>query len=143
MNLGRELGQVPQIPWTQWRAYIQDVRRTIDAKPLDQINRQYLYGELRLPRRNWIYCLYGRRQDRSLIRGYVYCYHTYNSFFVQNFAWIFIIFIYATIVLTVMQVGLATERLQPSQRFQDASYGFAIFSIFIPLFVTGPLLQFS
>ena len=136
-NLGRELGLVPQMPWTQWRAYIQDVRRTIDAKPLDQINHRYLYGELRLPRLNWIYRLYGRRQDRSLIRGYVYNYRTYSSFFVRNFAWIFVVFIYATIVLTAMQVGLATERLQPSRRFQDASYGFVIFSIVVPLIIAG------
>ena len=136
-NLGRELGLVPQMPWTQWSAYIQDVRRTIDAEPLDQINRRYLYGELRLPRLNWIYRFYGRRQDRSLIRGYVYNDRTYSSVFVRNFAWIFVVFIYATIVLTAMQVGLATERLQSNGRFQDASYGFAVFSIVVPLIITG------
>ena len=136
-NFGRELGLVPQMPWTQWRAYIQDIRRTIDAEPLDQINHRYLYGELRLPRLNWIYRFYGRRQDRSLIRGYIYNDRTYSSFFIRNFAWIFVVFIYTTIVLTAMQVGLATERLQSSGRFQDASYGFAIFSIVVPLIITG------
>ncbi|MCJ1239065.1 hypothetical protein MMC14_007058, partial [Varicellaria rhodocarpa] len=54
-NVGREVGLVPQMPWTQWRAYIQDVQRAIDAEPLNQINHRYLYGELRLPRLNWIY----------------------------------------------------------------------------------------
>ena len=136
-NLGREVGLVPQVPWMQWKAYIQDTRRAIGVEPLDQINRRYLYGELRLPRLNWIYRFYGRRQDRSLIRGYVYSYRTYSSFFVRNFAWIFVVFIYVTIVLTAMQVGLATERLQLSGRFQDASYGFAIFSIVVPLIITG------
>ena len=136
-NLGRELGLVPQMPWTHWRAYIQDVRRTIDAEPLDQINRRDLYDELRFSRLNWIYRLYGRRQDRSLIRGYVYNDRTYSSFFVRNFAWIFVVFIYATIVLTAMQVSLATEHLQPSGRFQDASSGFVIFSIVVPLIITG------
>jgi hypothetical protein len=33
-----------------------------------------------------------------------------------------------------MQVGLATESLPGSQAFQDVSYGFAIFSIVLPLF---------
>ena len=96
---------------------------------VNRINHRYLYGELRLPRLNWIYRLYGRRQDRSLVRGYVYNYRTYSSFFVRNFGWIFVIFIYATIVLAAVQFGLATKRLQQSRRFQNASYRFAIFLV--------------
>ena len=42
-----------------------------------------------------------------------------------------------------MQAGLAIERPQPSQRFQDALYRFAIFSIVVPLLVAGLLQQFS
>ena len=136
-SLARKLDLIPQMPWTQWRTYIQDVRRTIDARPLDQINHRYLYGELRLQRLNWIYRFYGRPQDRSLIRGYLYDYRTYSSFFVRQFGWIFVVFAYVTIVLSAMQVGLATKRLPPSQRFQDASHGFAVFSIVMPLIVVG------
>ena len=113
-NLAQGLNLVPLMPWTQWRAYIQDARRTLDAGPPSQINPRYLYGELRLARLNWIYRFYGRPQDRSFIRGYLYGYRTYRSFFAQHFTWIFVAFAYVTIVLTAMQVGLATELLQAS-----------------------------
>ena len=130
----QRLNLVPQMTWTEWRAYIQDVQKTIDAS---HINRRYQYGELRLGRLNWIYRFYGRPQDRSLIRGYLYNYRTYSSFFVRHFAWIFVVFVYVTTILTAMQVGLATQRLQSSQRFQYASYGFAVFSIAMPLIIVG------
>lgn len=38
------------------------------------------------------------------------------------------------IVLSAMQVGLATERLGGSAGFQRASYGFAVFAIVVPVF---------
>jgi hypothetical protein len=44
--------------------------------------------------------------------------------------------VYITIVLTAMQVGLATHRLCNDDRFQNASYGFTIFSILTPLIMT-------
>ncbi len=131
--IAQSLNLIPRMQWTQWRAYIQDVRRTIDRKPPEYINRRYQFGELRLRRLNWLYRFFGRPQDRSLIRGYFYNYRTYSSFFVRRFAWLFAVFAYVTIVLTAMQVGLATQRLQPSQSFQDASYGFVVFSIAAPL----------
>lgn len=139
-NLALKLNLIPPMVSTQWRIYIQDVRRTIDIEPLNWINRRYLYGELRLQRLNWIYRFYGRPQGSSLVRGYFSSYRTYHAFFVQNFTWVFVIFVYVTIVLTAMQVGLATEHLQSSQIFQDASYGFAIFSITVSLIITGAVI---
>lgn len=136
-NLAQGLNLVPPISWTQWRAYIQDVRKIIDARPRSLIDRRYSYGELRLRRLNWIYRIYGRPQDRSLILGYFFDYHSYSSFFVQNFAWIFVVFTYMITILTAMQLGLTTERLQTTRRFQDASYGFAVFSIAVPLIIVG------
>ena len=136
-NLARGLNLVPQISWTQWRVYIQDVQRTINAGPQSHVNHRYLYGELRLRRLNWIYSFYGRPQDRSLILGYFYDYHSYSSFFVQNFAWIFVVFTYMITILTAMQLGFTVERLQTTRRFQDASYGFAVFSIAVPLIIVG------
>ena len=134
-NLARGLNLIPPILWTQWRTYVQDVRKTIDARPQSHIDSRYVYGELRLARLNLIYRFYGRPKDRSLIRGYFYEYRTYSSFFLHHFAWIFVVFAYMTVLLTAMQLGLATEHLQPSQRFQHAAYGFAVFSIAMPLII--------
>lgn len=43
--------------------------------------------------------------------------------------------IYVTIVLTAMQVGLATTELSTNDSFNRASYGFTVFSILGPLAV--------
>ena len=43
--------------------------------------------------------------------------------------------VYIAIVLTAMQVGLATTKLGHDQAFQQASYGFMVFSILAPLIV--------
>jgi hypothetical protein len=39
-----------------------------------------------------------------------------------------------------MQVGLATERPSTDARFQDASYGFTVFSIMAPVIVVGVMI---
>lgn len=127
----------PSILWTQWRAYIQGVRRKLDTELSKWINQRYHYGELRLKRLDWIHRLWGRPQHGSVSRGYYANYHTYGSFFVQNFAWVFGAFVFVTILLTAMQVGLATNQLQSSERFQAASYGFAIFSMIALVAVIG------
>jgi hypothetical protein len=49
--------------------------------------------------------------------------------------------IYITIVLTAMQVGLASEELMHNRGFNRAAYGFTVFSILAPLIVL--LLGFS
>ena len=63
----------------------------------------------------------------------MYGYYQYSDILRRNFAWILIAFVYVSIVLTAMQVGLATERLGKSNVFQRASYGFAVFSMITPL----------
>jgi hypothetical protein len=45
--------------------------------------------------------------------------------------------VFVVLVLTAMQVGLATERLQSNAAFQQASYGFAIFAILGPMCAFG------
>jgi len=45
--------------------------------------------------------------------------------------------IFVALVLTVMQVGLATERLQGDAAFQKASYGFVVFALLGPICAFG------
>jgi Co/Zn/Cd efflux system component len=63
----------------------------------------------------------------------------YSAFFRDNFAWLASATIYIIIVLTAMQVGLATESLARNDAFQSASYGFTVFSILGPL-ITAALI---
>ena len=132
-KIAKEANLIPNISWSSWRKIAQGVRASIKMDPVDSINPRYLYGELRLDRLNWIYRLFGH----SFVRGYHFEYGTYDDFFRRNFAWILIVFLYVTVVLTAMQVGLATTQLAGSSRFQAASYGFAVFSICVPLIATG------
>ncbi|RYP57001.1 hypothetical protein DL770_010782 [Monosporascus sp. CRB-9-2] len=49
--------------------------------------------------------------------------HTYGDFFHDQFTWLASGTVYIAIVLTAMQVGLATEALAEDRTFQSASYG--------------------
>ncbi|KAI1734013.1 hypothetical protein F4680DRAFT_439758 [Xylaria scruposa] len=49
--------------------------------------------------------------------------------------------VFIALVLTAMQVGLATEQLRGNAAFQQASYGFTIFDIVGPMGVFGPVIR--
>ena len=115
------------VTWTIWKEL---VRQLLDEKNHKRLpNKRFFFGELRLNRLNMIYriCL-------GNLRGYRLGYQTYGSFFVDNLAPIVSIITYVVVVLTAMQVGLATDRLGGNDIFQGASYGFTIFSILFPPF---------
>jgi len=70
-----------------------------------------------------------------LWRGYskVSSHDSYEALIWDNFAVLAAILGYVVIVLTAMQVGLATDRLQSNQAFQNASYGFTVLAMIVPL----------
>ena len=130
----------PEISWAKWASFTRALLRMIDIQTLEQVNRRYHYGELRLSRLNWIYRLTSKNRSHvTLIRGYIYGYTRYSDIVRRNFAWVLVAFVYITIVLTAMQVGLATDRLGQSDMFQNASYGFTVFSILTPLIIIAIL----
>ena len=127
-----------EINWEYWVSFTRSLLRAIDIQTLEQVNRRYHYGELRLSRLNWIYRLTSNHRNHvTLIRGYMYGYTKYSEIVQRNFAWVLVAFVYITIVLTAMQVGLATDRLGQSYMFQTASYGFTVFSILAPLIIVA------
>ena len=130
-----------EIDWENWVSFTRSLLRAIDIQTLEQVNRRYHYGELRLSRLNWIYRLTTKNLSHVvLIRGYMYGYTNYSEVVQRNFAWVLVAFVYITIVLTAMQVGLATDRLGQSDIFQNASYGFTVFSILAPLIIVAFLV---
>lgn len=48
--------------------------------------------------------------------------------------------VYIAVVLTAMQVGLATPQLANNAAFQRASYGFTVFSIIAPVGLTMAII---
>ena len=122
------------VSWEQWTTFSMAIHPSVVSSTFEGISPRYLYGELRLGRVNLIYRLCQKtRNSKTFVRGYFYGYYTYSSFVEQNFAWVLILIVYITIVLTAMQVGLATTELQSSTMFNRASYGFTVFSIMAPL----------
>lgn len=125
-----------EITWEGWRSFTRTLLSSIDTTTLKGINQRYHYGELRLSRLNWIHRMSSKKPSLTrMIRGYMYEYNQYSEFARRNFAWVIVVFVYITIVLTAMQVGLATDRLGKSDMFQNASYGFTVLSILTPLLV--------
>ena len=122
------------VGWDQWIKFVQSLLGHIEYDSLSGINDRYQYGELRLSRLNWLYRAFSTpRKTRTVIRGYALSDNQFWVFVRRNFGWLLVTFIYITIVLTAMQVGLATDRLNQNPHFQNASYGFTVFSILAPL----------
>ncbi|KAF6783017.1 hypothetical protein CSOJ01_15939 [Colletotrichum sojae] len=133
-QVAKETHLIPEeVPWSAWRAAVRELVGTSPIYP--RIDPRFHYGELRLSRLNKIYFFW-----KTPLRGYTSRWNQYGSFFQDNFAWLASSTVYIAVVLTAMQVGLATEVLQNNKAFQSASYGFTVFSIFGPLAAAGLIM---
>ncbi|KAJ5464284.1 hypothetical protein N7475_007419 [Penicillium sp. IBT 31633x] len=104
-RIAQEHSLVPDpLTWPQWRALVQSMLSSDITNPT-RINNRYVYGELRLSRLNKIYAF----QRGSFFRGYRAKYQTYKELFHTYLAPITAMRVYFALVLTAMQVGLATE----------------------------------
>ena len=131
-----------EMTWSEWRKFVKFLLspqrcpypRAGSPYPTPQsINSRYHYGELRLGRLNLLY----RFTLRSPLEGYLYGYNAYSQFWSANMKRLAGVFAYIVVVLTAMQVGLDTEKLQDNKNFQRATYGFTAFSILAPLVFLG------
>ncbi|KAI0881636.1 uncharacterized protein GGS22DRAFT_60341 [Annulohypoxylon maeteangense] len=123
------------LQWVTWKHLAQQIA---DNHSYKNVSPRYRYGELRLSRLNKIY----RFRYCFILRGFsrVEFYSFYADFFADNFGKIAAILGYVAIVLTAMQVGLATHQLESSDTFQSVSYGFTVFSIIAPIGAAAALL---
>ena len=144
-NLAVNNGLLPkEVTWLAWLVFAEEVmlasersKAYLDPAFTSQhqsferqisVNPRFYYGELRVGRLNWIYRV-ARRQPRGYFSGCT----TYGAFVRDNVNSFIALFAYATIVLSAMQVGLATPWLVDDYAFGMASYVFAIFAILAPL----------
>ncbi|KAI1363905.1 hypothetical protein F5Y08DRAFT_308401 [Xylaria arbuscula] len=131
--IAKEKRLIPsEVKWQDWRKFVEE----LDTENIySRINIRFIYGELRLGRLNKIYY-----SQRPFLCGYVSRWNQYKSFFHDNFTWLASTTVYIVVVLTALQVGLATNSLGNNAAFQSASYGFTILSILGPLIASGIIL---
>ncbi len=117
------------IAWSDWKALARELLHTHEHDPLATMHPRFRRAELRLSRVNTLSRL-------TRFRPYVRGRHSYGSFFRDNLAWTAAATVFVALMLTAIQVGLATDRLREDAAFQQASYGFTVFAILAPVGVS-------
>ncbi|KAK4663288.1 hypothetical protein QC763_607260 [Podospora pseudopauciseta] len=120
------------LEWADWKILARELLQMYERE-LDVVHPRFLRAELRLSRINIIH----RLTSLPLFNPYLRGRHNYGSFFRDNLTWITTATVFIALVLTAMQVGLATERLKENAAFQQVSYGFTVFAILGPLCAFG------
>lgn len=120
------------ITWERWVPFMTSFLSTVDSESLSSVSGRYHYGELRLSRLSLIYRLSPSVfSTRYLIRGFMSESSWSRAFFDRNFAWMLSMFAFFSIVASSMQVGLGTDWLHRSPRFQTASVVFTAWSLVV------------
>lgn len=122
--------------WTEWKALVCRVLSDYPGNSIyKHISKRYIHGELRCSRLDKIY----RYRLGNFLRGYSTLTGStrYINFFEENLKFVTATTVYTVVVLTAMQVGLATNVLQQNESFNLASYGFTIFAILSPIIGVG------
>ncbi|KAK3369476.1 hypothetical protein B0T24DRAFT_658863 [Lasiosphaeria ovina] len=136
-RLAKELGLVPaHVQWSAWVAFMKSFLSSFNSGGantcmMDHVDPRYQYGELRLSRLNMLTRYFVPRlwSRRNFFFGFTSTSTWYTAFFERNFGWLLGVFIYLNVILTALQVGLATRVLQESEQFQNISYGVILVSI--------------
>lgn len=120
------------ITWDRWVAFVSSFSGFLEVHGLN-VNQRFKYGNLRLARIQWIWRFRSREGGlHALINGYLNPYSSYRDFLKQMLAPITVATVYFALILTAMQVGLATTKLQESNAFQGASTWFTVLAIVGP-----------
>ncbi|PLB50325.1 hypothetical protein P170DRAFT_435527 [Aspergillus steynii IBT 23096] len=139
------------VTWEAWTRLVQEFLDWMDNHPIQHnsvthlsqpaINQRYEFGELRLSRLNPLYRLTPSTFSmHNLVFGFMPSSTWYRAFFEQNFSWILAVLVYMSLLLSAMQVGLATDELQGNQQFQRTCIVFTLGSIFFTVVLVGVML---
>lgn len=120
------------ILWAEWKQWAREFLNQKNNSSI-KVHPRFLRAELRLSRVNTIH----RLTHFPLLTPYLRGRNTYGSLFSDNIAWLATAAVFIALVLTAMQLGLATDQLKGDAAFQQASYGFAIFAILVPIWMFG------
>ncbi|KAJ6782712.1 hypothetical protein PWT90_07599 [Aphanocladium album] len=121
------------VDWPRWQSLVYQ----LDTEAIyPRIHPRFIYGELRLAQLDLLLMATGQR----LIPGFAGRWSQYSSLVHDNIAYIATATVFTGLILTAMQVGLATNRLSRSEPFQAVSYGFTVFAMVFPLLFFGLFL---
>jgi hypothetical protein len=128
LQIAQETGLLSRdVEWPAWVEFLNDFLDNINLVTLEDVSKRYEYGELRSSRLNAIYRFMPPTYSlRNLIRGYRAGPTWHNAYFGRHFRWMLAVFAILSVLLSALQVGLATSVLQVDGEFQRASYGFTI-----------------
>ncbi|KAH7129343.1 hypothetical protein B0J13DRAFT_627192 [Dactylonectria estremocensis] len=115
------------VTWPAWSRLVREVLAV--GNIYQHVDPRFIYGELRLSRLNKLY----RLMWPFFMSGYIRVWQRYDDYWHQSFALLTSVTVYIAIVLTAMQVGLATFQLGDNRAFHAAAYGFTVFAILGPL----------
>ncbi|VUC21218.1 unnamed protein product [Clonostachys rosea] len=136
LKIAHKESLVPEsITWEAWLKFMEAFMSYIGDPDLQtHVDRRYAYGDLRISRLNSLYRFgYAGWSLHKLVHGFMSGSTRYTAFFESNFGWMLAVFVYLSVVLSAMQVALATDRLGKDDSFQGFSYGFSLLSISIVL----------
>ncbi|KAI3326821.1 hypothetical protein HD806DRAFT_418610 [Xylariaceae sp. AK1471] len=122
------LGDNSEICWDDWKKFVNEFLTQHDKA---NIHTRFHRGELRLSRLNTI----SRFTQWPLFTSYIRGWRNYSSLVRDNITSLATATIFIALILTAMQVALATDQLMENSQFMAVSYGFSIFAILAPFFV--------
>jgi hypothetical protein len=116
--------------WEDWKNLVGEI---LACQNEENVHPRFYRAELRLSRLDTIHRFTQFPPFEPYLRGR----RNYGSLFRDNLTWLATATVFIALVLTAMQVGLATDQLKDNKSFMATSYGFTIFAIL------GPLCAFS
>ncbi|KAF4760999.1 hypothetical protein HAV15_007886 [Penicillium sp. str.  len=114
------------VTWENWKVFVREI---LNQYHKDDTHPRFHRAELRLSRLNNVH----RFTQFPLLEPYLRDRRNFGSLFSDNITWLATATVFVVLVLTAMQVGLATDQLKNSKRFMAASEGFTVFAILGPI----------
>ncbi|KAI0455757.1 hypothetical protein F5B21DRAFT_470539 [Xylaria acuta] len=144
-DIAKENRLLPEsLTWNAWKSFATSFIDHLEASETQLFSKRYHYGELRMSRVNYIYKLIPSLWfdgeplfDGKPFRGFMPTSMWNGSFVERNTTRLLGLFVFFSLILSAMQVGLATSQLQDDVNFVRAAYGFAIASLFVVLLSAG------
>jgi hypothetical protein len=141
-KIAQEEHLIPQsLNWTTWTTIVDYYLDLMDRTGGQHVSSRYHYGELDIRKLNYIYKLTPSLMTwDNLNCGFLSASRWYRPFLDRNLTRLLALLVFFSVILSAMQVGIATDRLRNNTSFQEVSYGFAVASLVFVIFGASAIL---